>query len=185
MVHLPSGFAVFQVLDVIPAATPSFEEAKSRVEADFKRERAGQLLAQKLQEMSDRAHAQHDLKKAAAEAGATVRTSELLGPESQAPDLGSLSGPAAGVFDLQVGEISPPINTGRGGAIAMVLEKQEPPPSGFDAQKDQIRENLLGQKRAEVYQLFIETLQQRLEKEGKIRINQKEMERLVPKSEAS
>ena len=55
----------------------------------------------------------------------------------------------------------------------MVLEKQEPPPSGFDAQKDQIRENLLGQKRAEVYQLFIETLQQRLEKEGKIRVNGK------------
>jgi len=185
MVRLANGFAVFQVLEVIPAATPSFEEAKGRVEADFRRERASQLLAQKLQEMSDRAHAERDLKKAAAEAGAAVRTSDLLGPESQAPDLGSLTGPAAVVFGLKVGEISAPINTGRGGAVAMVLERQEPAPDGFAAQKDQIRENLLGQKRAEVYQLFIETLQQRLEKEGKIRINQKEMERLVPKSEAS
>jgi peptidyl-prolyl cis-trans isomerase D len=184
-VRLPNGYAVFQVLEITPPATPTFEQAKARVEADFKRERASQLLAQKLQELSDRARAQHELKKAAAEVGATMHSSDLLGPDSQAPDLGSLTGPAAVVFDLKPGEITAPINIPRGGAVAMVVDKEEPPSAGFEAQKEQLRENLLQQKRAEAYQLFIENLQKNMEKQGKIRINQKEMERLVPKQEAS
>jgi peptidyl-prolyl cis-trans isomerase D len=184
-VHLPAGYAVFQVLEVVPPSTPSFAEAKSRVEADFKRERATQDLQQKLQELSDRARAQHDLKKAAGEVGATLHTSELVGPESQVPEIGALTGPASALFDLKVGDISAPIPSGRGGAVALLLDRQEPPAGGFDAQKDQIRESLLAQKRAQTYRLFIEGLQQRMEKEGKIQLYKKEMERLLPKSEAS
>ena len=61
-----------------PPATPTFEEIRSRVESQFKNERAGFLLQQKTQELSDRAKAGHDLKKAAKDLGATVKTSELV-----------------------------------------------------------------------------------------------------------
>jgi peptidyl-prolyl cis-trans isomerase D len=185
LVHLPQGSAVFQVVEIKPPATPSFEEAKSRVEEDFKRERAQQLLSQKLQELSDRAHAEHNLKKAAAEVGATLRTSELVGPDSQVPEIGSLAGQASAVFELKPGEISSPINTGRGGAVMAVVERQEPSPGDFDQQKDQLRESLLAQKRSQTLDLFIDGLRSRMEKQGQIKINKQEMDRLVPKSEAS
>jgi peptidyl-prolyl cis-trans isomerase D len=184
-VHLPSGYAVFQVIEVIPPATPSFSEAKSRVEADFKRERATQQLQQKLQELTDRARAQRDLKKAATEVGATLHTSEFVGPDSQVPEIGPLTGAASILFDMKPGEISTPIPSTNGGAVAALLDKQEPPASGFDAQKDQIREEVLAQKRAQMFRLFVEGLQQRMEKEGKIHLYKKVMERLMPKSEAS
>jgi peptidyl-prolyl cis-trans isomerase D len=176
---------VFQVVEIKPPATPSFEEAKSRVEEDFKRERAQQLLSQKLQELSDRAHAEHNLKKAAAEVGATLRTSELVGPDSQVPEIGSLAGQASAVFELKPGEISSPINTGRGGAVLALVERQEPSPADFDQQKDQLRESLLAQKRSQTLDLFIDSLRARMEKQGKIKINKQEMDRLLPKSEAS
>ena len=78
LVQLHSGYAVYQVTAVKPPATPTFEEARSRVEQEFKNERATQLLSQKTQELSDRAKADHDLKKAAKEAGAEFKTSDFV-----------------------------------------------------------------------------------------------------------
>src|SRR5207237_5262531 len=44
---LPHGYAVFELLAVKPPATPTFEEIRSRVENEFKNERASVLLTQK------------------------------------------------------------------------------------------------------------------------------------------
>jgi peptidyl-prolyl cis-trans isomerase D len=185
-VHLPQGYVVYQVTAIKPPATPSFEEAKTQVEAAFKRERAGQLLAQKVQELSDRAHAEHSLKKAAEEAGATLKTSDLVGPDSQVPDLGSLATPpASAILEMKPGEISSPVQTARGAAVVNLLEKQEAPPADFDGQKEGIREALLAQKRQEVLNLFIDELRQHMEKEGRIRIYKQQMEKLMPKQEES
>ena len=74
---------------------PTFDQIKAKVEDQFKTQRAQQMLAQKTQELADRAHAEHDLKKAAKELGATVKTSDLVGPTAQVPDIGSLTGAAS------------------------------------------------------------------------------------------
>ncbi|MFB3916322.1 MAG: peptidyl-prolyl cis-trans isomerase [Terriglobales bacterium] len=182
MVRIPQGYAVFRVLEIKPPATPSFEEAKAQVESDFKTDRARTLLGQKVQELADRAHAQNDLKKAAAEAGARLRTSDLVSMQQQAPEIGSMSGPASVIFELKLGEISGPIHTsGGGGVVAKLLEKQEPPAAEFDKSKDEIRARLLEQKQNEMLDLFISNLRERLQKEGKIKVYKKEMDRLMPK----
>ena len=112
VVQVPQGYVVFQLLSVLPPATPTFEEIHARVESEFKNERAGFLLQQKTQELSDRAKSGHDLKKAAKELGAAMKTSDLVSPDGQVPDVGSMSGAASGIFSLKPGEISGPINTG-------------------------------------------------------------------------
>ena len=76
--HTSQGYAIYQVTDIQPPQTPTFEQIRAQVEQQFKDQRAQSLLAQKTQELSDRAHADHDLAKAAKEAGATVKTSELV-----------------------------------------------------------------------------------------------------------
>ena len=109
-VQVAQGYAVFEVMAIKPASTPTFEEIRSRVEEEFRNERVAALLTQKTQELSDRAKAEHDLKKAAKEAGATMKTSDFVLPDGQVPDIGSMSGGASVAFTMKPGEISGPIS---------------------------------------------------------------------------
>src|SRR6476646_2876814 len=172
---------VFEVTKIEPARTPSFEEIKDRVATEFKNQRAADILRRKTQEMADRAHAEHDLAKAAKEAGGTVKTSDLVSRTQQVPDLGSMSGPAAAAFTMKQGEISGPLNMGASQAVLQIMERQEPSTSDaeFAKQRDQLRERLAGQKRQEVLGLFVNDLNTRLEKEGKVKINKTEMDNLA------
>src|SRR5258707_1840238 len=79
----PQSTVVFEVTKVEPARTPSFDEIKDRVATEFKNQLATDVLRRKAQELADRAHAEHDLGKAAKEAGATVKTSELVSRTQQ------------------------------------------------------------------------------------------------------
>ena len=178
-VNTEQGAAVVEVVAVNPPATPTFEQAKAQIENQFRGERAGQMLAQKTQELADRARSYNDLKKAAKEVGATVKTSDLVTPTSQVAELGSLSeGPAQVVFNLQPGQISGALAVGQNGAVIKLLERQEPPATEFAKQKDQIREQLLQTKRNQVLQLYAEQLRDRMLKEGRIKINGDEQQRL-------
>ncbi|SPE44932.1 PpiC-type peptidyl-prolyl cis-trans isomerase [Candidatus Sulfotelmatobacter sp. SbA7] len=176
---LPQGFVIYELLAIKPPATPSFEDIRARVENEFKESRATALLTQKTQELSDRAKSEHDLKKAAKELGATVKTSDLVLPDGQVPDLGALSGPASVAFTLKAGEISGPIDTNSSGAVLSVLERQVPSDQDYAAKKDQIRDSLRQNKQQELFGLFVTNLRQQMEKSGKIKINQQELKSLT------
>jgi peptidyl-prolyl cis-trans isomerase D len=178
-VQIPQGFAIFELEAIRPPATPAFEDIRSRVENEFKNERAGSLLAQKTQELSDRAKAGHDLKKAAKELGATMKTSEWVAPDGQVPDIGSMSGPAAVAFSMNPGEISGSIESGNTGAVLELVEKQAPTEQDYAAKRDEIREALLQSKQGELFGLFISNLRAQMEKSGKIKINQEELKSLT------
>jgi peptidyl-prolyl cis-trans isomerase D len=179
VVQIPQGYVVFQLLAIRPPATPAFEEIHSRVEMEFKNERAGFLLQQKTQELSDRAKSEHDLKKAAKELGATMKTSDLVLPDGQVPDVGSMSGAASSIFSLKPGEISGPLNTGANGVVAQLLEKQAPTEQDFVQKKDQIRQSLLEAKQNDLFGLFVTNLRKDMEKSNRIKINQEEMKNLT------
>jgi peptidyl-prolyl cis-trans isomerase D len=179
VVQIPQGYVVFQLLAIRPPATPTFEEIHARVEMEFKNERAGFLLQQKTQELSDRSKSEHDLKKAAKELGATVKTSDLVLPDGQVPDVGSMSGAASVIFSLKTGEISGPINTGANGVVAQLLEKQAPTDQDFAQKKDQIRQSLLDAKQNDLFGLFVTNLRKDMEKSNRIKVNQEEMKNLT------
>jgi peptidyl-prolyl cis-trans isomerase D len=178
-VQVPQGYVVFELVTVKPPATPAFEEIRARVETEFKTERAGFLLQQKTQELSDRAKASHDLRKAAKELGATVKTSDLVLPDGQVPDVGSLSGAASSIFTLKPGEISGPINTGTNGIVPQLLEKQMPTDQDFAAKKGEIRQTLVDAKQNELFSLFVSNLRKEMEKSNKLKVNQEEMKNLT------
>jgi peptidyl-prolyl cis-trans isomerase D len=178
-VQLPQGYAIYELVAIKPAATPTFEEIRSRVETEFKNERSGTLLTQKTQELSDRAKADHDLKKAAKELGATMKTSDFVLPDGQVPDIGSMGGAASVAFSLKPGEISSPVDSGTTGVVLAILEKQSPVDSDFAAKKDQIRDTLVQSKQSQMFGLFMANLREQMEKSGKIKINEQEMKSLT------
>ncbi|HVP55541.1 MAG TPA: peptidyl-prolyl cis-trans isomerase [Candidatus Eisenbacteria bacterium] len=182
----PQGYAIYQVTEIQPPQTPTFEQIKQQVEDQFRAQRAQALLAQKTQELSDRARAEHDLKKAAKELGATVKTSDLVTAAAQVPDIGAMSGQANVAFSLGVGEISGPVRGDMGSGIVLaVVEKQEPSPQDVKLAWDRAKETLLDQKRQVLEGLYVQNLRDKLEKEGKIKINKKEMERMSRLGEGS
>ncbi|MGB2602529.1 MAG: peptidylprolyl isomerase, partial [Candidatus Sulfotelmatobacter sp.] len=179
MAATSQGFAVFQLLGVKPQSTPSFDEIRGRVEEEFKNERANVLLTQKTQELSDRAKTAHDLKKAAKELGAEMKTSEFVGPDGQVPDIGSMTGQASVVFNMKPGDISGPVESGANGVVISLLEVQAPTETDFAAKRDQIRDTLLQGKEQELFGLFVTNLRDQMEKAGKIKINKEELNTLT------
>jgi peptidyl-prolyl cis-trans isomerase D len=179
MAATSQGFAVFDLLEVKPQSTPTFEEIRTRVEQEFKNDRSSVLLSQKAQELSDRAKAEHDLKKAAKELGAAVKTSEFVSPDGQVPDIGSMTGQAAVAFSMKPGDISGPINSGANGVVIAITAVQAPSETDFAAKHDQIRDTLLQGKEQELFGLFVTNLREQMEKAGKIKINQEEMKTLT------
>ena len=174
-VPLTRGFAVAQVTAVKPPATPAFEQVKDRLATELKQQKAQSMLAQKTQELSDKARASHNLRDAAKAAGATVKTSELVASDGQAPELGQLSNSVPEVFDMKPGEISRPINLGQKGVVIGLLEKSAPTEAEFELSKDQVKASLLGRKRAEAEEVFVVSLRDRLQKEGRILIDRKKL----------
>jgi peptidyl-prolyl cis-trans isomerase D len=179
MAPASQGIVVFQLLEIKPPATPTFEEIRSRVEEEFKGDQSRSLLAQKAQELSDHAKNQHDLKRAAKELGATVKTSDLVSPDGQVPDVGSMSGQASVVFTMKPGDISGPINSGSDAAVLAVLEIQLPTDAEYAAKHDQIRDQILQGKQQERFGLFVANLVDEMTKSGKIKRNDQELKALT------
>jgi len=166
------GYAIFQVEDIQAAHAPTFADYKSHILDDYRQEQLPQLLARKTNELDNLAKTE-DLAKAAKETGATLKSSDLVGRDAQVPDVGALASAAPQLFDLSVGQLSAPINTGRSGIVAKITDKQEPTGDEIAKNFEQTKETLLEQRREEMFAVFITTLQQKYEKEGRIRMNRK------------
>jgi peptidyl-prolyl cis-trans isomerase D len=177
-IPLPRGVAVAQVTEVKPPATPSFEQVKDRLTVQLKQQKAQAMLAQKTQELADKAHASHSLRDAAKAVGATVKTSDLVTPDGQVPDLGQVSSSVPQLFEMKPGDISQGITLGQKGAVVALIEKQAPTDAEFEAVKDRVKAALLDRKRSEAEEVFIASLRDRLEKDGRIVIDKKKVDAL-------
>lgn len=176
LARTPNGYAVLQVIDDQAAKTPTFEEAKDKVDKAFRDEQAQSLLQRKTQELAERAKALHDLKKASTEEGAQYKVSDFVTQQSQVPELGAMSGAASVAFTLGKDQISGPISTGRNGAVLNVLDQQEPSAEEFAKNKDVARERTLEQKRSQSFQLYATNLLSAMEKDGRIKYNKEEQQ---------
>jgi peptidyl-prolyl cis-trans isomerase D len=167
------GYAVFQVTGVEPAHAPTFADWKSHVLDDYRNDQLPALLNTKTKELADKAQASHDLSKAAKEVGATVKTSDLVGLSSQVPDFGDVGQVGPQLFDMSVGNISGPINAGRTGVVAKLLDKKEPTAQEIQQNFDRQRDQILNQRQEEAFNLFASNVMGNYKKRGLIRINPK------------
>jgi len=167
------GYAIFQVTGVTPAHAPAFADWMSKVATDYADERLPQLLNEKTKELADKAKADKDLAKAAKEMGATVKTSDLVGDSGQVPDLGQVGSVAPQLFSLNPGDISGPINAQRTGVVVKLLDKVSPTPEEIAKNLDQTREQILDQRREEVFGIYVSSAEDQFKKAKLIAINAK------------
>jgi peptidyl-prolyl cis-trans isomerase D len=167
------GYAIFQVAGIDAAHAPTFADWKTHVLDDYRNEQLPAVLNQKTKELADKAQASKDLAKAAKEVGATVKTSDLVGQSAQVPDLGQVQQVAPQLFDMPVGGISGPINAGRTGVVAKLVDKQQPTDAEIQKNFDQQRDQILDQRRNEAFQLFASNVVNDYRKSNRVRINAK------------
>ncbi len=174
------GYAVFQVTGVTAAHAPDFATWKSHVLDDYRSEQLPGLLRQKTSELADKARSMNDLTKAAKEMGATVKTSDLVTETGQVPDLGEVGQVAPQLFDLAPGNISGPINAGRTGVVAKLTDKQEPTAEEMQKNFDQTRDQILGQRRNEAFEVFASNVINNYKKHNLVRIYAKPQTPVMP-----
>jgi peptidyl-prolyl cis-trans isomerase D len=164
------GAAIFQVTAIAPAHAPDFAEYKSKIAEDYRDEQLPRLLSQKTQALADKARILNDLAKAAKEVGAKLMSSDLVGISGQVPDLGQLGQVAPQLFDLSVGNFSGPINAGRTGVVAKLLDKQEPSADEIAKNLDQTRDAMLEQRRSQAFSVFLSNLMDDYKKHNRIQL---------------
>ena len=167
------GYAIFQVTGVAAAHAPAFADWKAKVTEDYRDERLPILLSQKTAELAAKAKSSNDLAKAAKEMGATVKTSDLVGQTGQVPDLGQVGQVAPQLFDMTPGAISGPINAQRTGVVAKLVDKQEPTVDEIAKNYDQMRDQILEERRSEAFNVFSSTVFNDYKKKNRIRLNAK------------
>jgi peptidyl-prolyl cis-trans isomerase D len=167
------GYAVFQITGVNAAHAPNFADWKSHVLEDYRDQELPTLLATKTQQLADKARDLKDLAQAAKAVGATVKTSDLVGPGDQVPDLGQIGQVAPQLLDLPVGATSGAINAGRTGVVAKIVDKQEPSADDIAKNLDQTRDQMLHQRQEESFGVFVSSLVDDYKKNKRILHNPK------------
>jgi hypothetical protein len=167
------------VTAVTPAHPATFEEAQPQIRKALLSERTEVLLSQKASDLVAKTKALNgDLKKAAASMGLEMKTSpdvdrsasiEGIGGATTIPDL----------FTKPAGEIIGPITLDGQRVVAKVISKTEPDPAGMAAQMAVIRNDLRSKRARERNQVFEDGVRQMLTKEGKIKVNQDAIDRIV------
>jgi peptidyl-prolyl cis-trans isomerase D len=167
------GYAVFQVKNVITAHAPTFADWKSHVEDDYRNEQVPAQLSQKTAALAAKAKAENDLAKAAKEMGAGFKTSDLVDQTGQVPELGAVGQVSPELFDMTPGAITGPINAGRTGVVAKLVDKQQPSDADIAKSLDQTKDQILEQKRQEAFEIFANNIINEYKKKNLVRINAK------------
>src|SRR5882724_4556686 len=163
------GYVVLSLKTVLPAHQATLEEVRDKIITELKREKAAALARNKAEELVKRAKAGEKFDAAAKALGLEPKTSDLLARD------GSIPGAASGkqlspAFNLKPGGVGVPLNLGQNWLVYRVAEKQEPNPADFEKQKKELTESVLQSKRELAFQAFRTALEDRLKKEGKLKL---------------
>ncbi|MHB8301461.1 MAG: peptidylprolyl isomerase [Acidobacteriaceae bacterium] len=163
------GYAIFTVLNVVPAHAPTFDAYQPTLLEDFRDSQMATLLRTRTQQLAIKAKEENSLKKAAKEVGATIKTSDLVDSTGQVPDLGAMDSEGSPAFSLQPGQISGPILTQRTGVVLKLLDKQAPTDAQIQQNLDSSRDQLVQQRRDAAFAVFVTSLEQHYQQRGLIR----------------
>src|SRR5438477_326383 len=157
-VRTPFGYHAIKVLDVQDAGVPPFGEVKDRVVESMKRERA-QAAAEERAKALGASVGAGDLLAAARRdklpGGETPLFSRAEPPKEREALPGAV---LLAALQTPAGKVSEPVKTATGVYIVQTLERRAADPQGFDKSRDQLRTQVLEQKRAFAWERWVKAL---------------------------
>jgi peptidyl-prolyl cis-trans isomerase D len=171
--------AVASVTDYQPARQATLEEAKADVRNKASQDKLQQILLVKVKELFDKAQAMGgDLTKAAKEMGVEVKTSPDVNRNAAIEGIGNAS-TIPDAFTKPLGALLGPFAVVGGRGVAKVVARIPADLSELPAQSASIRDELKQQKIRDRSALFEDGLKKRLQEQGKLKIHQDAITRLV------
>jgi peptidyl-prolyl cis-trans isomerase D len=176
---IKNGFAIPMLVEKKDPRVPEFDEVKDKVAQAVKQDKAKQQLEQTARQLASSAAKADELKGAA----------EKLGLESQTADaykLGSPIGtagtsPAAdeAIYNLKAGEsVKTPIKIGDNWVVVGATKRTDADLAEFAKQRESLMQGALSERRSQAFEDYIAAVQQRLDRDGKIKVNDEVLARL-------
>ncbi|MBS1842732.1 MAG: peptidyl-prolyl cis-trans isomerase, partial [Acidobacteria bacterium] len=163
------GYVVLTLKSVVPSHPGTFDEERAKVVADVKREKAVELAKSKADDLLKRLKSGEKMDSAAKALGLEAKTSESIARTGAIPGVGSGKQLAA-AFQLKTGDVGAPQSIGSNWLVYRVAERTEANPADFEKQKKELTDQVLQEKRDLAFRAFQTSLDERMKKQGKLKI---------------
>ncbi|MGD0222275.1 MAG: peptidyl-prolyl cis-trans isomerase [Terriglobia bacterium] len=181
-ISVPKGEAIIQVVQIVPEHVPALDEVRAQVEEDYRHAQSVELAQDKARKLADLAKT-GDFDKAAKSLGLTSKESNDFSQSEYVEGVGSGTQLSA-AFTLNPGQVSGVITAGTNQVLFKVVSHTPPNEADFAAQRDQITEELLDQKRDLQFEIYRQNLKEQLIRSGKLKLNDDGMKKFIASYEA-
>jgi len=168
-VTVPKGEAIIQLVQIVPEHVPTLDEVRAQVEEDYRHDQSIQLAQDKARKLADLAKTQ-DFDKAAKSLGLTPKESNDFSQNEYVEGVGNGS-QLSSAFTLNPGQVSDVISAGTNQVLFKVVSHTPANEADFASQRDQIREELLDQKRDLQFEIYQTNLKEQFVRSGKLKLN--------------
>jgi len=163
------GYVVLSVKDIRTAHQGSLEEVRDRVVRELKRSLAASAARSKADELVRRLKSGEKFESACKAAGLTAKSSDPFSRKDSLPDVAS-GRQLAPAFSLKTGDTGAPLALGANWLVYQLKAKIEPNPDDFMKQRMELADAVLKTKRELSFEAFQTSLEERLKKEGKVKL---------------
>lgn len=168
-IFLKDGLAIPQLRAKREPHKPEFDEVKDRVIARLRSEKAERVARQRAQQIIDRAHTVSALRRLARARRWDLKTQRDFKRGSILSDLQHSEQLEGFAFRLAPNHVAPqPLKVGDKFVVLGVTGRREADLTKLAEQEDDLRQQLLNQRRAQFYQAYLERIKDRLASEGRI-----------------
>lgn len=182
---IKGGFAIPMLLEKRDPRIPEFDEIKDKVASAYKQEQARQRVEQTAKDLANTGSAS-ELKAAAERAGleakeqADYKLGDPLGEGGTSPALDDA------IYALQAGQVAKaPVKVGDGWVVVGLTKREEADLTKFAAQRDQMMQTTLSERRNQVFDDYVNAIQARMQNEGKIKIYEEVLARMAESDPAA
>ena len=166
-----NGFAIPMLVDKKEPRIPEFEEVRTKVAQAVKEQRAKEQLEQKAREIAGNAKTPAQVKSLAEAAGLEVGSEEEYKLGATLGKAGTSSSLDEVIYALQSEQVTTtPIKVGENWVIVGVSKRTEADLAEFAGQRDTLTNSLLSERQNQVFEDYISTVQERMKRDGKIKI---------------
>src|SRR2546426_5666161 len=171
-IQVERGYVIPMLAEIAAGHPASFEEAKDKVVADVKAEKARELAVAQGKQVEELIKGGKDLAAAAKAVGAEIKTSELLTRGASLPEFGPIPDLEKEMFSLPIGKTGTP-STISGKTLAFsVKERQEINPEEMKKSMDTLRTDMLPTRKEQYFGAYMQEVRKKMESSKRIRINE-------------
>ena len=178
------GYVIPVLVDVFPPHLAEYAEVKDQVQKAYIQDQAREKAFSKAAELAKILERQEkkDLKKAAQGLSLTVKNSPPVTRNGTIPSLGNVKDLDPKMFQIPAGGIAGPLPLRDGKVVYQVASRDSPKEEDLAKQKDQIQEQLLDEKRRVAFEVFQDSLKNKLTASGRLKIHKDALAQLTGSS---